>query len=359
MKRPRVVSIGRVKVGGAHPVSIQSMVKTHVENIPGVLKEVQRLKDAGCEILRFAVEREESASLITRIKEKIDIPVEADVHFDAKLGLQALSAGADAVRLNPMNIKKQKDILRVAALASKLKKPIRVGINSGGFSQKLSEKELAWAMVRRVSGYIKLLERIEFYDIILSLKASSTQCTVLANRFASREFPYPLHLGVTATGPKENGIVKSAIALGTLLSEGVGNTIRISLNSVSIEEVRIAKLILQSLHLRVFFPEIISCPTCSRCRVDLITMVERFQKMVEALPPISVPLTVALMGCPVNGPGEAAQADFGCAFGRGFAAFFRKGKIVRRIAAESALEVLYQTLKEQVQVLNSQGRTNS
>ncbi len=345
MSSKKVISIGSLKVGAGNPISVQSMIKSSLEDKKAVSKEIKLLEEFGCEIVRVAVENQEYAKAISFIKKKTEIPLEADIHFDYRLALAAMDNGVDAVRINPQNMVKRKDVLSVVKEAKNRKIPIRLGINSGGFRGNFSEKVLAGKMFSKISDYIKILEDARFYDIILSLKTSSINSTVLVNRLVSEKFPYPLHLGVTATGPREEGIIKSSIGLGILLSENIGDTLRVSLNSPSWEEVRIGRIILQSLGKRRFGPEIISCPTCSRCKVDLRAMVESFKKSIAKTKLADKSIDVAIMGCVVNGPGEASQADCGIAFGRKKAVFFKKGAIQKSLPAKDSLKFLLGFLK--------------
>jgi len=341
----RLVKIGNVEIGGSAPISVQTMLKASLDNIKKVLTEAKRAQKAGCEILRVAIENKSNARTIKALKKNISIPVEADVHFDWRLAFFALDAGVDAVRLNPSNIAGKKQVLAVVKECKNRNVPIRIGVNSGGFRQKTSENQIIRAMLSKVSRYVKIMEDAHFYDIIISLKTSSVNSTVQVNRLASERFVYPLHLGITATGPKQEGIIKSCVGLGILLSEGIGNTIRVSLNSEPWEEVEVGKSILQCLGLRVFKPEIISCPKCSRCKVDLKKLVENFKSKLSDLVLKKPEFTVAVMGCEVNGPGEATQADLGVAFGGKFAVFFEKGRIIKRIDKNNAIDELLEVIK--------------
>ena len=336
LKRP--VKIGNVEIGGRAPVSVQTMLKAPLSSIKKVLAEAKKAEMAGCEIQRVALENKSNASTIKALQKNINIPIEADVHFDWRLAFFALEAGVDAIRLNPNNIAGKKQVLAVVKECKNRNAPIRIGINSGGFRHKTSENKIARAMLSKVSRYVKIMEDAHFYDIIISLKTSSVNSTVQVNRLASKRFVYPLHLGVTATGPKQEGIIKSCVGLGILLSEGIGNTIRVSLNSEPWEEVETGKSILQCLGLRVFKPEIISCPKCSRCKVELKKLVEGFKSKLSGVALKKPGFTVAVMGCEVNGPGEAAQADLGVAFGGGFAVLFEKGRIIKRISKNKAID---------------------
>ncbi|MFH1782239.1 MAG: flavodoxin-dependent (E)-4-hydroxy-3-methylbut-2-enyl-diphosphate synthase [Candidatus Omnitrophota bacterium] len=348
----RQIKVGKVKIGGGAPVSIQSMVKTDTRDVSSVVKEISLLEKAGCEIVRIAVKDLDSAACIKKIKKKINIPLVADIHFDHRLALLAIENGVDKIRLNPGNIYKKEEVIEVAKLAKKYKIPIRVGVNSGSLRD--YSKDIISSMVKSTLDYIKILEKVNFYDIIISLKASDVLTTIEAYRKFSKRSDYPLHLGITAAGPKEKSIIKSSIGIGILLSEGIGDTIRVSLTGSSCDEVVIAKDILQALGLRRFSPEIISCPTCGRCQVDLKTIVDKVQEEInKAFLPntqYSRPTTrqkfptLAIMGCEVNGPGEAKEADFGIAFGKGNGVLFKKGKIVKRVKYKDAIKTLLQHL---------------
>ena len=313
----RQIKIGGVKIGNGAPVSIQSMAKTDTRDVLATVRQIKGLEKAGCEIVRVAVKDFEAAKAIRGIKNKINIPLVADIHFDYRLALSAIENGADKIRLNPGNIYKEEEIREVVKLAKKRKIPLRVGANSGSIrlsviGYRLSVKDTAEQMVKSVLDYIKILERMEFYDIIVSLKASSVLSTIDAYRLFSKKSKYPLHLGVTAAGSVSTGIVKSSIGIGVLLLDGIGDTIRVSLTGDPVEEVIAAKNILQALDLRKFGPEIISCPTCGRCQVDLQKITEQIGSRLKAqgsrgkfsLQPSAFSqkaFKIAVMGCEVNG----------------------------------------------------------
>ncbi|MEK7868389.1 MAG: flavodoxin-dependent (E)-4-hydroxy-3-methylbut-2-enyl-diphosphate synthase, partial [Candidatus Omnitrophota bacterium] len=271
--KTRQIKVGNIKIGGGAPISIQSMTKTDTRDIPGTIRQIKELEKSGCEIIRVAIKDSEAAKAIKAIKRKINLPLVADIHFDYRLALRAIENGADKIRLNPGNIYKEDEIKEVVKLAKKRKIPIRVGANSGSIRDK--GKSAAESMVKSAIDYIKILERMDFYDIIVSLKASSVLSTIEAYKLFSKKSKYPLHLGVTAAGPASTGIVKSSIGIGALLLDGIGNTIRVSLTGDPVEEVIAAKNILQALELRNFGPEIISCPTCGRCQVNLEKITEQ------------------------------------------------------------------------------------
>ncbi len=341
-RNKRVVQVGGIKVGGDNPVVVKGMLKSSLNDPERVIGEASRLEKEGCEIIRVAFERKSHSGVVKRIKKTVSVPLEADVHFDYRLALSALDLGIDALRLNPMNIYKKKEIREVVRAALINKVPIRVGINSGGFRKRVSDKQLSDLMLNKISGYVRFMEKEGFKNIMLSAKTHSLSSTVLVNRSLYRKFPYPLHLGLTASGPYTEGLIKSSSALGILLYEGIGDAVRLSLNADSFEEVKAAKILLQGVSLRRFSPEIISCPTCSRCRVDLKGKVEKFKEILykNRNSFYNKDISIALMGCPVNGPGEAVSADIGIAFGKGYGMLFKKGEVLRRVREEEALGIL-------------------
>ena len=342
----RTVNIGNLKVGGRHPIRIKGMIKSPLSKLGEVVGEVKRLEKEGAEAIRVAVCDEKAAGVIRQLKKHSKLPFVADVHFNYRVALKAINEGFQGVRLNPLNIYKKKEVREVVRAAGKAKVSIRIGVNSGGFRKTFSsEKALAEEMVRRAADYIKIFEKDGFFDIMVSLKASTVKTTILANRIFSQKFSYPLHLGITATGPFGEAVVKSSIGIGRLLSEGIGSIIRVSLTAPSFWEIRIAKYILQALGIRSFGPQIISCPTCSRCEVDLIKIVEKFKKELERKK-FKKPLSIALMGCVVNGPGEAHQADIGVAFGKSKAAIFRKNKILGYSTQDKIVKDLFKKIRQ-------------
>ncbi len=333
-REARVIKVGRVKIGGGAPVSIQSMTKVETSNVSAVVSQIKSLEAAGCDIVRVAIKTVKDAEAIRSIKRKTDMPIVCDIHFDHRLALKCIVNGADKIRLNPGNIKKAEEIQLVVTAAKSAKIPIRIGVNSGSASEDF---------VKSAVKYIKLFESIDFHDIIISLKASDVAKTVEAYREISALCNYPLHLGVTASGPYDLGIVKSAIGIGSLLLDGIGDTIRVSLTSDPVEEVVAAKRILSSLNLRNFGPQILSCPTCGRCQVDLVKIVDQLDKELSAVsfqPSAKKNIKIAVMGCEVNGPGEAKDADIGIAFGRGCGMLFKKGKVIKKVSVSNAIKEL-------------------
>ncbi|MFC1576138.1 flavodoxin-dependent (E)-4-hydroxy-3-methylbut-2-enyl-diphosphate synthase [Candidatus Omnitrophota bacterium] len=332
-RKTRVVKVGTVKIGGNNPVVIQSMTKTATSNVKKTVYEIRALEKEGCEIVRVAVKDLEAARAIKAIKRKIKIPLVADIHFDARLALEAIKAGADKIRINPGNISKPKDLKAIIKAAKYAKIPIRIGLNSGSLPRGAKFVPLALK-------YIKLFEKENFRDIIISLKSSDVREAVLAYKRLSALSRYPLHLGITAAGSYDTGIVKSSVGIGALLLDGIGDTIRVSLTGDPVTEVVAAKRILQALGIRYFTPDVVSCPTCGRCQVDLGAIV----KDLEARLPEGN-ITIAVMGCEVNGPGEAREADIGIAFGKNSGILFKKGKVVKKVTVKNAVKELLNALE--------------
>lgn len=346
-RKTRELSIGKVKVGGDNPVVIQGMIKTPTENINKAADEINALKAAGAEIVRVAVKTKEAASKLSRIKSLVGVPLVADIHFDYRLALICLEGGADKVRINPGNITKREQFIKIIDAARINKKPIRLGLNSGSVPADKIKGSLAEAMYAYALECIKLFEKKRFYDIIISAKTSEVLSTIKVNELIARKVSYPLHLGVTATGTFEAAVIKSSLGIGSLLKEGIGDTIRVSLTEESTKEIEIARIILQSLDIRRFYPEVISCPTCGRCQVDLrriVKEVEEHFKKDKAAFEAAADKKIAVMGCEVNGPGEARAADIGVACGKDYAALFKKGRIVKRVNIKDVKEELLKEL---------------
>ena len=343
----REIKVGKIRIGGRQPVVIQSVAKTDTRDVVATVRQIKELEKTGCELVRVAVKDFQAASAIKKIKKKIKIPLAADIHFDYRLAIAAIENGADKIRLNPGNIRKEEQVIEVARSAKKRRIPIRVGINSGSVRIK-GKKVKAHHLVKAALNYIKILEKARFYDIIVSLKASDVLTTIEAYRRFSKKSRYPLHLGITAAGPISTGLVKSSIGIGALLLEGIGDTIRVSLTGHPCEEVLAAKNILQALNLRRSGPEIISCPTCGRCQVDLQKIVreveKRFAIRYSLFTKNRFP-TIAIMGCEVNGPGEAKEADIGVACGRKSGVIFKKGKPLYRVKQKDIVRRLLGELR--------------
>jgi len=345
-KRPtRQITLGRIKIGGGAPVVVQSMTKTDTRDIPSTVSQIKRLETAGCEAVRVAVLNADAAEAISSIKKKIRIPLIADVHFDHKLALQAMASGADGLRINPGNIGSREKVREVVAAAKDKGVPIRIGVNAGSLEKDLLKKHghpSSKALVESAGRHIRILEDLKFTDIKVSLKASDVMKTVDAYRLFAKKFDYPLHIGISEAGPAFQGTVKSAIGLGMLLSEGIGDTMRVSLTADPVEEVKVAYEILKCLHLRQTGPEIISCPTCGRCQINIRGIVEKVEK---ELIKVRKPLKVAVMGCVVNGPGEAREADIGIAGGKGMGILFKNGKVVKTMKEKDLFTALMREIK--------------
>ncbi|MDD5136278.1 MAG: flavodoxin-dependent (E)-4-hydroxy-3-methylbut-2-enyl-diphosphate synthase [Candidatus Omnitrophica bacterium] len=350
--KTRQIKVGDVKIGAFAPVSIQSMTKCDTSDVKAVVAETKRLEDAGCDIVRVAVKDINDARAVKDIKKKVRIPVVCDIHFNYRLALESIKNGADKVRLNPGNMRNKEEVTEVVKAAKKRGIPIRVGLNSGSIFARLPSRttyhdvDLSSALVGSALAYIKIFEELDFRDIIISLKASDVATTVEAYRKMARLSYYPLHLGVTASGSYDSGIVKSSVGIGALLLDGIGDTIRVSLTADPVEEVIAAKRILSSVGLRRFGPEIISCPTCGRCQVNLGEIVKQLEREVARSPgrQVARSMKIAVMGCEVNGPGEAKEADLGIAFGKGSGMIFKKGKIIKKVAVENAVKELLKRL---------------
>jgi len=339
-RKTRQISVGSVKVGGDAPISVQSMTKTDTRDIRRTIHQIRRLEEAGCEIVRVAVVDEEAARAIAEIKKKIKIPIIADIHFNYRLALNTMEAGADGLRINPGNIG-GKERLKAIILAAKSRSiPIRIGVNAGSLEKDLLKRfggATAEAMVSSALRTIEGMEDLGFQQIKVSLKASDVPRTLEAYRLFSEKSDYPLHLGITEAGRGSGAIVKSSIGIGLLLSEGIGDTLRVSLTRDPVEEVRVGYDILRSLKIRERGVEIISCPTCGRCEINLTPLVEKVEKATQR---IDTPLTIAIMGCVVNGPGEAKEADIGIAGGKGMGLLFRKGRVVKKVREKDFAKVL-------------------
>ncbi len=349
-RETRVVKIGNVFVGSGHPVSIQSMLKTDTLDVASAVSKINRLADSGCEIVRVAVKDAAAAEAISSIKSGIGIPLVADIHFDHKLAVLAARSGADKIRINPGNINGPDDVARVIDECGSRGIPIRIGVNSGSIAQDAAGASVADMMVDSTLRYLEFFRKKKFNDIVISLKASEVTDTVEAYRNISVQCDYPLHLGVTAAGSMSTGMVKSAMGIGALLIDGIGDTIRVSLTGGPGDEIEAAKKILSASGTRFFGPEVISCPACGRCGVDLAYFAGRIEEELEKVCPagtaFSRRFTVAVMGCEVNGPGEAGNADVGIAFGKNKGAIFRRGEIVRTVSAGEATDVLMDMIRK-------------
>ncbi len=343
----RVVRVGDVKIGGNNPIVIQSMAKSDTVDIKSVVKEVKLLEASGCEIIRVAVKDQDAARAIKNIKKGIKIPLVADIHFSPELAIMAIENGADKIRLNPGNIKDKASLGKIIKLAKKRSIPIRIGVNSGSVDRSLSRRhDETESFVKSLKGYLAIFESLGFYDIILSSKSSDVLGTIDAYRKVSKFTDYPLHLGITASGPKEEGVIKSSVGIGALLADGIGDTIRVSLTGPSIDEVYTAKSILKALKLRNFGPEILSCPTCGRTKVNLVKIVNEFNNKLKNNSKFNkLNIKIAIMGCVVNGPGEAKEADLGIAAGIGKGVIFKKGKQIKVVKENEFVNSLFKELE--------------
>jgi len=342
----RRISVGGVPVGGGAPVTIQSMTNTPTRDIAATVAQIRRLEEAGCQIIRVAVPDLEAAGAVGEIKRQISIPLVVDIHFDYKLALACVESGCDAVRINPGNIGSAQGVRAVAQACGERGLPIRVGVNGGSLERELLDRYGAVtpeALVESAFGHIRLLEEWDFRDICVSLKSSSVPVTMRAYELMSQQSDYPLHIGVTETGTPRMGVLKSAVGIGGLLALGIGDTIRVSLCTDPVEEVRAAKDILCAAGVRRDGPELIACPTCGRTRIDLIALANEVERRLSG---VAKPVTVAVMGCVVNGPGEAAAADVGIAGGVGEGLLFRKGQIVKKVPQESLVDELFRLIDE-------------
>ena len=340
------ILVGGVPVGGNAPIPIQSMCNTRTDDVAATVAQIKRLEAAGCEIIRVAVPDMAAARAVGAIREQISIPLVVDIHFDYRLALEAVAAGADKVRINPGNIGAPERVKAVAQACRVRGVPIRIGVNGGSLEKPLLDKYggvTPEALVESAFGHIELLHRYDFDDICVSLKYSDVRTTMAAYRLMSEKSDYPLHLGVTETGTLRMGTINSAIGMGGLLSFGIGDTIRVSLSADPVEEVSAARDILKALGIRRDGPNLISCPTCGRTRIDLIRLAQEVEQRLEH---VQKPLTVAVMGCVVNGPGEAASADVGIAGGDGVGLLFRKGEIVKKVPQDQLVDELFSLIDE-------------
>ena len=340
----RSVQVGNLTIGGNNHVVIQSMCNTKTKNVEATIKQINALEQAGCELVRVAVFDKEDAYAIKEIKKGIHIPLVADIHFDYRLALIAIESGIDKVRINPGNIGSIEKVKAVVDACKEKHIPIRIGVNGGSLEKEILEKygePTPEGMVESAMKHVKILEDLDFHDIVISLKSSNTMLTIKAYELASKTFPYPLHVGVTEAGTALGGTIKSSLGIGTLLYEGIGNTIRVSLSDDPVEEIKVAKILLKELGLLKGVPTLVSCPTCGRIQYDLIPIAK---EMEDFLKDIHLDITVAIMGCAVNGPGEARHADIGIAGGVGEGLLIKHGEIVKRVKQED----MVQTLKDEI-----------
>jgi (E)-4-hydroxy-3-methylbut-2-enyl-diphosphate synthase len=346
LRKTKTVHIGGIPIGGGNPVVVQSMTKTETADVKSTVKQIKSLEASGCEIIRLAVPYKKDVEALRKIKRSISIPMIADIHFNWRLALGAIKEGVDGLRINPGNIGARWKVKEVVSAAKDNGIPIRIGVNAGSLEKELLKKyghPTPEALVESAGRHIQILEDLDFTEIKVSLKASDVLRTIEAYRLFADQYTYPLHVGISEAGPPSKGIIKSSVGLGILLNEGIGDTIRVSLTAEPEEEVRVAFGILRSLGLRKKGVDIVSCPTCGRCKIDLRGLVT---KVEEKLQGIDKPLTIAVMGCVVNGPGEAREADFGIAGGKNRGILFKKGQIVKTVKEDTLLDALLDELEE-------------
>ena len=342
-KKTQSLQVGKMLVGGSAPISVQSMTNTRTDHVADTVAQIRRLTDAGCDIVRVAVPDMSAAQAIEQIKAGIgDVPLVADIHFDYRLAIAAIERGVDALRLNPGNIGEVEHVAAVVKEAKKRRIPIRIGVNAGSLSKailaKYGGRPTPEGMVESALSHIAILESYNFHDIKISLKAHDVPLTVSAYQLMSETVDYPLHLGITEAGTIRSGVIKSAVGIGALLAQGIGDTIRVSLTGDPVEEVYVANQILKSLGLRQYGPTLVSCPTCGRCQINLVDVAELVENKLKSM---KTPITVAVMGCVVNGPGEARDADVGIAGGKGEGLLFSKGEIIRKVPEGELVSALF------------------
>lgn len=340
----KVIQIGTVKIGGGNPVAIQSMTNTKTEDVEATVQQILALEAAGCQIIRCAVPTMEAAEAIREIKKRIHIPLVADIHFDYRLAIAAIEHGADKIRINPGNIGDRSRVQAVVDKAKEYNIPIRVGVNSGSLEKPLLEKYggvTAEGIVESAMDKVSLIEEMGYDNLVVSIKSSDVLMCVKAHELIAKQCPYPLHVGITESGTVLSGNIKSSVGLGIILYQGIGDTIRVSLTGDPLEEIKSAKLILKTLGLRKGGIEVVSCPTCGRTKIDLIGLANQVENMVADIP---LDIKVAVMGCVVNGPGEAKEADIGIAGGIGEGLLIKKGEIIKKVKEEQLLSVLREEL---------------
>ena len=345
-KKTKEVSIGNVKIGGNNPIAIQSMCNTNTRDAKSTIEQINKLTEEGCEIIRIAIPDMEACEAIKEIKKGIKIPLVADIHFDYRLALKAMENGIDKIRINPGNIGSEDRIKAVINMAKERNIPLRIGVNSGSLEKDILEKYgevTPKGLVESALRHVKIVEKYNYDNIVVSIKASSVPFSIKTYSILSNEIDYPLHLGITEAGTVWSGAIKSAVGIGSILSMGIGDTIRVSLTGDPIEEIKTAKEILKSLGLRKFGIEFISCPTCGRTEVDLISIANKVEQECRK---INKNLKVAVMGCAVNGPGEAKEADIGIAGGKGYGLIFKKGKILKKVPEDMLIPELLKLINE-------------
>ncbi len=343
-EKTKTVQIGKCVIGGGNPILIQSMTNVPTQNVEECVNQILRLEAAGCEIIRCTVPTLEAARALREIKERIHIPLVADIHFDYRMAIAAIENGADKIRINPGNIGSTDKVEAVVRMAKERNIPIRIGVNSGSLEKQLLEKYggvTAEGIVESALDKVKLIEAMDYDNLVVSIKSSDVMMCVRAHEILAGQTNYPLHVGITESGTVNSGNIKSALGLGLILNQGIGDTIRVSLTGDPVEEIKSAKLILRTLGLRKGGVEVVSCPTCGRTRIDLIKLANQVEEMVSDLP---LDIKVAVMGCVVNGPGEAKEADIGIAGGIGEGLLIKKGQIIKKVPEEDLLNVLREEL---------------
>lgn len=345
-EQTKIIQVGNVKIGGGNPIVIQSMTNTKTHDVDATVEQILQLEEAGCEIVRVAVPDKTAADALEAIIKRVHIPVVADIHFDYRLALMAIENGIQKLRINPGNIGDEVKVVEVVEKAKAYGIPIRIGVNSGSVEKPLIDKYggvTAEAMVESASKHIQILEQMDFTDIVVSLKASTIPLAIDAYSTFAQKYKYPLHVGITESGTLYRGTIKSSAGLGAILSRGIGDTIRVSLSDDPVKEIECAKAVLQSLELRTFGVEIISCPTCGRTNIDLIGLANEVEKRTKS---IKKDIKIAVMGCAVNGPGEAREADIGIAGGKGVGLVFKKGEVFKTVKEDQLLEVLMEEIEK-------------
>ena len=340
-KNTRVINIGNVTIGGGNPIVIQSMTNTRTEDVKATVNQIARLEDAGCEIIRCAVPTMEAAKALAEIKKQIRIPLVADIHFDYRLAIAAMENGADKIRINPGNIGSLDRIKAVVDVAKQRSIPIRVGVNSGSLEKNLIEKYggvTTEGIVESALDKVRIIEEMDYNNLVISIKSSNVMMCVKAHELIAKKTDYPLHVGITESGTVLTGSIKSAVGLGLILSQGIGDTIRVSLTGDPVEEIKVAKTILKTLEIRKSGIEIVSCPTCGRTSIDLIGLAQKVEKLVSDYDNLN--LKLAVMGCVVNGPGEAREADLGIAGGNGEGVLIKKGEVIKKMPERELLGAL-------------------
>jgi len=340
-EKTREVKIGNLKIGGSAPISVQSMTNTDTKKVEDTVKQIKNMEEAGCELVRVAVPNLEVCSVLPLIRKQINIPLVADVHFNYQIVLKCIELGIDGVRINPGNIKDKEQLKSIIKKAKEKEIPIRFGINSGSLDPIITKKYTritAYSLLESANKVIKILEEMNYHNIIFSLKSSSVMDTINANILFAQQYSYPLHIGITEAGPYFSGVIKSSVGIGILLYLGLGNTIRVSITDDPVKEVKVGYEILKSLNLRKRGPQIISCPTCARCQVNLKKIVEDIEERTKNL---KKSITIAVMGCVVNGPGEAREADIGIAYHKNIAVIFKNGEVVGKFSEKEIIDILF------------------